>query len=146
MGDTCPLPLSATLHAEESLQSVVDRWAAQPEAHALWHPPECLALQLARFEERGEDSIKVHTSIVLNRQILMPCFVAADCHQQRIAYILRAAVVHVRNTLTEGHYRAALYDDARILYTDDNKVATVTTRNNLKEISSNAYVLYLTRV
>ena len=76
----------------------------------------------------------------------MPCFVAADCHQQRIAYILRAAVVHVGNTLTEGYYRAALYDDARILYTDDNKVATVATRKNLKEISSNAYVLYLTRV
>ena len=55
-------------------------------------------------------------------------------------------MVHVGNTLTEGHYRAALYDDARILYTDDNKVATVATRNNLKEISSNAYVLYLTRV
>ena len=50
-----------------------------------------------------------------------------------------------RATPAEGHYRAAFFEDDRVLYANDNKAAVTANARHIAEISTNCYVLYLTR-
>ena len=142
MGVTCPLPVTVPLVEGDTMQAIIDRWTAQSEVHALWYAPACIALQLSRY-----DNGKVLTPVSLSpdRRIQIPTFVASDAHTQRVAYVLRAAVVHLGAVPTSGHYRAAFFQEARVMYADDGRASVLATARHLAEISANCYILYLTR-
>ena len=146
LGDTSPLPLSVSLTAGATVQQLVNAWTAQAQVHTLWHPPECIALQLSRYGPHG----KLHTPLSLEDDVIqIPSFVASDGHVCHIAvaYKLQATAVHLGNTPTEGHYRAALFDEGgKLWYADDGKAATLANAKLRHEIRSNCYVLYLTRI
>ena len=142
MGDTCPLPVSVPLTAGDTLQDIIDRWAAQSEVHALWYPADCIALQLSRY---SNGKLLTPVTLAPHRNVQIPNYVAADCHVQKVAYVLRCAVVHLGATPAEGHYRAAFFEDDRVLYANDNKAAVTANARHIAEISANCYVLYLTR-
>ena len=142
MGDTCPLPVSVPLTAGDTLQDIIDRWAAQSEVHALWYPADCIALQLSRY---SNGKLLTPVTLAPHRNVHIPNYVAADCHVQKVAYVLRCAVVHLGATPAEGHYRAAFFEDDRVLYANDNKAAVTANAHHIAEISTNCYVLYLTR-
>ena len=142
MGVTCPLPVTVPLVEGDTLQAIIDRWTAQSEVHALWYAPACIALQLSRY-----DNGKVLTPVSLSpdRRIFIPTFVASDTHTQRVAFVLRAAVVHLGAVPTSGHYRATFFQEARVMYADDGRASVLATARHLAEISANCYILYLTR-
>ncbi|CAE7608009.1 unnamed protein product [Symbiodinium sp. CCMP2592] len=144
LGDTSPLPLSVPLVAGATVQELVNSWTAQAQVHALWHPPECIALQLSRYGPHG----KLHTLLRLDDEVVqIPSFVASDTRVCNVAYKLQAVAVHLGNTPTEGHYRAALLDEGnKLWYADDGKPATLANAKIRHEIQANCYVLYLTRV
>ncbi|CAE7030621.1 unnamed protein product [Symbiodinium sp. CCMP2592] len=144
LGDTSPLPLSVPLTDGATVQQLVTAWSAQDQVHALWRPPECLVLQLSRYGSRG----KLHTHISLDDGVVQfPCFVASTNHVCHVDYQLQAAAIHLGSTPHEGHYRAALFDEGnKLWYADDGKHATLANAKTKREIQSNCYVLYLTRV
>ena len=84
--------LSVPLTAGDTLQDIIDRWAAQSEVRALWHPADCIALQLSRY---SNGKLLTPVTLAPHRNVQIPNYVAADCHVQKVAYVLRCAVVHL---------------------------------------------------
>ncbi|CAE7272815.1 unnamed protein product [Symbiodinium sp. CCMP2592] len=144
-GDTCPLLLTAPLLSHLSVQQLVDLWHTQAPAHALLQTPECLILQLARFDVDDADAQKVLEPVTLDPVLKVPYF---SGHSTRVSkYHLRAAIVHIGPRMATGHYRAALFEDMarKVFYTDDNRVAKLAKPAELAEIYANAYLLCYTK-
>ncbi|CAE7220330.1 unnamed protein product [Symbiodinium sp. CCMP2592] len=144
-GDTCPLLLTAPLLSHLSVQQLVDLWHSQAPAHALLQTPECLILQLARFDVDDADAQKVFEPVTLDPVLKVPYF---SGHSTRVSkYHLRAAIVHIGPRMATGHYRAALFEDMarKVFYTDDNRVAKLAKPAELAEIFANAYLLCYTK-
>ena len=131
-----------------NIQDTIEAWHRQVHTHALHSAPECIFLQLPRFRE--------HNGVIVKRRIPLDLYpptlhLPVFRHPDSLAcdwteYHIHAAIVHLGEGTTNGHYRTLLIQsqaDGSSVLTDDNAEASSLRHNdNLMCLArENCYVL-----
>ncbi|CAE7211775.1 SPBC119.03 [Symbiodinium necroappetens] len=144
--------------AGDSLQSCWDSWERQAAIHALWRSGGLLLMQLGRYREAGTSVLKDTRTISVQpgQTVAVPFFDHEEgtmqCSMQpfRVLFV----IYHLGNTLTSGHYKAALSTPPsltgtsqwKFLVCDDNRPPQRASATDLQEIQHNVYLVGLLKL
>ena len=133
-----------------SLADAVQAWHSQAGVigQALGLAPRDLVVQLPRFREADVGIVKHRIPLCLGPGLLrLPVFRGpndASCYW--ITYTIRAALLHLGETTTSGHYRAALLDvRTQACWLTNDGVSAQPSVLSDSLIEENCYVLFCTR-
>ena len=144
--------------AGDSLQCCWDAWERQAAIHALWRSGGLLLMQLGRYREAGADVHKDTRAIHVlpGQSVAVPFFdheegtIQCSMHPFRVLFV----IYHLGNTLTSGHYKAALSTPPSLTGTsqwkfmvcDDNRNPQRASSKDLHEIQHNVYLVGLLKL
>jgi ubiquitin C-terminal hydrolase len=133
-----------------NIADAVQTWHLQAGVivQALVHAPNDLIIQLPRFREAENGIVKHRIPLSLRPGLInLPVFTAQENTECAwIPYTIRAALLHLGETITSGHYRSVLIEarSQTCWLTDDGTSAQPSDLQNAL-IEENCYVLFCTR-
>ena len=151
-GISIPIPDSP-----DTLSNCIKDWSLQMHKHALVIPPAWLCVCLLRYTnlpDGGTHKLETAVHFQAGEIIHVPVF-ETNTTLAWIPYHVTAGVVHVGQTLQEGHYRSYLSEASpgrgnphghRFRITDDNTPSQVANAVQNRTLSHQCYMCFLTKL
>ena len=141
------ITLDIPMDGSWQLQDTVNAWWGQAFIHALGSAPRCLALRLNRFQScptTGEVH-KVRSEMQWCAALSMPQFRDESLAVEHVQYDIFGFAVHLGERVSQGHYRALLYEQERNLlhYCDDGTKAKPL--RDFSVVAGDVYAVFLSR-
>ena len=126
-----------------SLQALFIQWRNQAMRHALTSDPSVLCVQICRFDSQGS---KLRFPVSFSAAVYIPVFAGDTLVTRSTRYLLHSVVYHLGESKHSGHYRCGFLTQGRLSHTtDDNRIARPASESDVREVSENAYLIFVHR-
>ena len=144
-------PLAIPIPGDDCLlQDAIDEWHQQQEAlRAFTELPDCLMLQLSRFQHVDGDIRKLRLRVSLEaRYFRVPAFMSNGPAVTWHTHLVNSVMVQLGERISEGHYKNLMFDDRLNcwLSADDGTEAARGSSGGMSIGQTDSYVMMCNRV